>query len=54
MPHIKVPCEKPKKLEGTNVSEGRCLLQESGLDITPASSLDEGAKLICEAVAAIA
>ena len=42
------------RLEGTNVAEGRRLLKESGLDITPASSLDEGAKLICEAVAAIA
>lgn len=40
------------RLEGTNVKEGRALLAESGLDITSASSLDEGAKLICGAVAA--
>jgi succinyl-CoA synthetase beta subunit len=40
------------RLEGTNVKEGRELLGASGLDITPASSLDEGAKLICQAVAA--
>jgi len=42
------------RLEGTNVDEGRRLLKESGLDITSASSLDEGARLICEAVAALA
>jgi len=41
------------RLEGTNVKEGRELLGESGLDITPASSLDEGAALICKAVAAV-
>jgi succinyl-CoA synthetase beta subunit len=40
------------RLEGTNVDEGRRLLGESGLDITPANSLDEGARLICAAVAA--
>jgi succinyl-CoA synthetase beta subunit len=40
------------RLEGTNVKEGRELLKESGLDITPASSLDEGATLICKAVKA--
>ncbi|MDP6849861.1 MAG: ADP-forming succinate--CoA ligase subunit beta [Planctomycetota bacterium] len=39
------------RLEGTNVQEGRQLLTDSGLPITAASSLDEGAKLICEAVA---
>ena len=38
------------RLEGTNVEEGRKLLAESGLDITSAASLDEGAKLICQAV----
>ncbi len=38
------------RLEGTNVEEGRRLLAKSGLDITSASSLDEGAKLICQAV----
>ncbi len=42
------------RLEGTNVEEGRRLLRESGLDITPATSLDEGARLICDAVAALA
>ncbi|MDA1261021.1 MAG: succinate--CoA ligase subunit beta, partial [Planctomycetota bacterium] len=40
------------RLEGTNVKEGRRLLGESGLDITPANSLDEGARLICAAVLA--
>jgi len=39
------------RLEGTNVEEGRALLAGSGLDITPAKSLDEGARLICRAVA---
>jgi len=38
------------RLEGTRVEEGRAILAESGLDITPASSLDEGARLVCEAV----
>ncbi|PCJ53941.1 MAG: ADP-forming succinate--CoA ligase subunit beta [Planctomycetota bacterium] len=40
------------RLEGTNVDEGRKLLAESGLDITSAASLDDGAKLICQAVKA--
>ena len=40
------------RLEGTNVKEGRRLLAESGLDITSAASLDDGAKLICQAVTA--
>ncbi len=40
------------RLEGTNVEQGRALLADSGLDITSASSLDEGARLICGAVAA--
>lgn len=40
------------RLEGTNVKEGRALLKESGLDITSAGSLDEGATLICKAVKA--
>jgi succinyl-CoA synthetase beta subunit len=38
------------RLEGTNVDEGRRLLSESGLDITTAASLNEGAELICKAV----
>ena len=38
------------RLEGTRVEEGRAILAESGLDITPAASLDEGARLVCEAV----
>jgi succinyl-CoA synthetase beta subunit len=39
------------RLEGTNVAEGRALLNASGLNITPAESLDQGAGLICQAVA---
>lgn len=42
------------RLEGTNVAEGRRLLEESGLAITPASSLDEAARSVCEAVVAMA
>ena len=38
------------RLEGTHVEEGRKLLAESGLPLISASSLDEGARLICEAV----
>lgn len=38
------------RLEGTRVEEGREILAQSNLDITPASSLDEGARLVCEAV----
>jgi succinyl-CoA synthetase beta subunit len=49
---VKVPLVV--RLEGTNVNEGRQLLSESGMAITPATSLDEGAKLICDAVAALA
>ncbi len=40
------------RLEGTNVAEGRQLMADSGLPIISASSLDEGAKSICEAVMA--
>jgi len=49
---VKVPLVV--RLEGTNVEEGRKLLSESGMAITPATSLDEGARLICDAVAALA
>ncbi len=42
------------RLEGTNVEEGRRLLEESGLPLTPAASLDEAARLVCEAVHATA
>ena len=42
------------RLEGTNVDEGRALLAESGLAITPASSLDEAARIVCDAVHATA
>ncbi len=38
------------RLEGTHVEEGRKLLAESGIPLISASSLDEGARLICEAV----
>ncbi len=39
------------RLEGTNVEEGRALLGASGLNVISARSLDEGARLICQAVA---
>ncbi len=42
------------RLEGTHVEEGRRLLAESGLPITAAASLDEGARLVCEAVQQLA
>lgn len=38
------------RLEGTNVKEGRRLLEESGLPLTAAGSLDEAARIVCEAV----
>ena len=38
------------RLEGTNVEEGRKLLAESGLAITPASSMLDGAQKICALV----
>jgi succinyl-CoA synthetase beta subunit len=46
---LKVPVVA--RLEGTNVEQGRKLLAESGLNITPASTMLEGAKKICELVA---
>jgi len=49
---VKVPLVV--RLEGTNVEEGRRILEESGLAITPASSLDEAARLVCAAVHAAA
>ncbi|MBI5516365.1 MAG: ADP-forming succinate--CoA ligase subunit beta [Deltaproteobacteria bacterium] len=38
------------RLEGTNVDEGRKLLAESGLAITPASTMFDGAQKICALV----
>lgn len=38
------------RLEGTNVEMGRELLKNSGLNLMTANSLDEGARLVCEAV----
>ncbi len=49
--HVEVPLVV--RLEGTNVEEGRRLLEESGLALIPATSLDEGAQLVCEAVNAL-
>jgi succinyl-CoA synthetase beta subunit len=41
------------RLEGTNVEMGREILANSGLPIIPAADLDEAAKKICAAVAAV-
>jgi len=38
------------RLEGTNVEQGRKILEESGLPLTAAGDLDDAAKKICEAV----
>ncbi|MEK6556527.1 MAG: succinate--CoA ligase subunit beta, partial [Bdellovibrionota bacterium] len=38
------------RLEGTNVEEGKKLLRESGLNITPADTLDDAAKKIVAAI----
>ena len=38
------------RLEGTNVEEGRRILAQSGLDITPARDMEDAAKRIVEAV----
>jgi succinyl-CoA synthetase beta subunit len=46
---LKVPVVA--RLEGTNVELGRKLLSESGLNITPAATMLEGAQKICELVA---
>lgn len=45
---IKVPLVV--RLEGTNVEAGKKILRESGVDLTPADSLDHAAKLIVEQV----
>ncbi|MFT7677440.1 MAG: succinyl-CoA synthetase beta subunit [Planctomycetota bacterium] len=42
------------RLEGTNVEQGRELLANSGLPIIPATDLDDAARKICEATAAVA
>jgi succinyl-CoA synthetase beta subunit len=39
------------RMEGTNVEKGRKLLQESGLNLHTASSLDEAAEKIVKAIA---
>ena len=38
------------RLEGTNVKEGKQILADSGLAITPASTMAEGAQKIIAAV----
>ena len=38
------------RLEGTNVDQGRQILAESGLDITPAADMSDAAKRIVEAI----
>lgn len=40
------------RLEGTNVEQGRELLQNSGLPLIPATDLDDAAQKICEAIKA--
>jgi succinyl-CoA synthetase beta subunit len=40
------------RLEGTNVDEGKKILRESGLKITPAEDLGDAAKKVCQAVGA--
>ncbi|MCS7045900.1 MAG: succinate--CoA ligase subunit beta, partial [Gemmataceae bacterium] len=37
------------RLEGTNVEQGRRLLQESGLNLTPATDLTDAAKKVVAA-----
>ena len=39
------------RLEGTNVELGRKLLDEAGLNLQTASSLDEAAEMIVKAIA---
>ena len=39
------------RLEGTNVDEGKAILRKSGLAITPAENLADGAEKVCKAVA---
>lgn len=38
------------RLEGTNAAEGKRILQESGLQITPAGDMADGAKKICQLI----
>ena len=38
------------RLEGTNVEQGKKILNESGLNITSANSMDDGAQKIVELV----
>jgi succinyl-CoA synthetase beta subunit len=40
------------RLEGTNVDEGKQILRESGLKITPAEDLGDAAEKVCKAVGA--
>ena len=42
------------RLEGTNVKQGRDILEGSGLPIITASDLDDAAKKICQAVKTVA
>jgi succinyl-CoA synthetase beta subunit len=38
------------RLEGTNVEQGRAILEGSGLAITPAGDLDDAAQKACAAI----
>jgi succinyl-CoA synthetase beta subunit len=38
------------RLEGTNVKEGKAILDQSGLDIVPADDLDDAAQKIVAAI----
>lgn len=46
--NIKVPLVV--RLEGTNVDKGRAMLEASGLNITPASSMSDGAQKVVKAL----
>jgi len=45
---VKVPVVV--RLEGTNVEEGKQLLRDSGMAIIPADNINDGAKMVVEAV----
>ena len=42
------------RLEGTNVDQGKAILRESGLKITPADGLADGARKVVDAANAAA
>ena len=48
--HVELSVPLVVRLEGTNVEQGRAILEDSGLPIVAATDLDDAARKVCDAV----